>query len=104
MCFETAGSVRSNGSASSLTVAAPSTKRGRIARRVALDRAANVSLRRSSSIAFVTLSHTLVSLSDNKPIRKIHCRRKSFKRWVEEREEARALRLPHRSHVLLHVS
>ena len=44
MCFEIAGSVIANGSASSLTVAAPSASRARIARRVELASAAKVSL------------------------------------------------------------
>ncbi len=48
-----AGSDMSKGSASSLTLASPSASRARIARRVALARAANVSLRRSSSIDIV---------------------------------------------------
>ena len=56
MCLEIAGSVISNGSASSLTVAAPSARRARIARRVELASAAKVSLSRSSStiVAIVT--------------------------------------------------
>src|SRR5262245_27027880 len=53
MCFEMAGSVRSNGSASSLTVASPRASRARIARRVELANTAKVSLSRSSSIASV---------------------------------------------------
>src|ERR1700694_5151764 len=50
MCFETAGSVRSNGLASSLTVASPCAKRARMARRVEFDSTAKVSLSRSSAI------------------------------------------------------
>src|ERR1700686_1164176 len=50
MCFETAGSVRSNGLASSLTVASPCARRARIARRVEFASTAKVSLRRSSSM------------------------------------------------------
>jgi hypothetical protein len=53
MCLETAGSVRSNGAASSLTVASPAVRRAKIARRVELANAANVSLSRSSSIAVI---------------------------------------------------
>ncbi len=56
MCFEIAGSVISKGSASSLTVAEPSARRARIARRVELASAANVSLSRSSSITMVMVS------------------------------------------------
>src|ERR1700736_3829461 len=56
MCFEIAGSVISNGSASSLTVASPSARRARIARRVELASAAKVSLSRSSSSIIVMVA------------------------------------------------
>ena len=58
MCFEIAGSVSSNGSASSFTVASPSARRARIARRVGFASAAKVSLSRSSSIVLLTAFHT----------------------------------------------
>jgi hypothetical protein len=50
MCLEIAGSVISNGSASSFTVAALVTRWARIARRVELAKAAKVSLSRSSMV------------------------------------------------------
>ena len=49
-CLETAGRVRLNGSASSLTVASPSASRTKIARRVVLASAAKVASSRSSSM------------------------------------------------------
>jgi hypothetical protein len=59
MCFEIAGSVIANGSASSFTVAAPSASRANIARRVEFASAAKVSVSRRSSIAaFVTPRRT----------------------------------------------
>src|SRR5207249_10645898 len=87
MCFEIAGSVISNGSASSLTVASPSARRARIARRVELARAAKVSLGRSSSIAIVTARPAL-SRAANLPIRKVQPSARAVKRGLAERVRA----------------
>jgi hypothetical protein len=50
MCLEMAGKLKSNGSASSLTVASPSANRAKIARRVEFAKAAKVWLSLSSSL------------------------------------------------------
>jgi hypothetical protein len=65
MCLEMAGSVRSNGSASSLTFASPSASRAKIARRVELASAAKVPLSRSSSVMSVMGVQFLFSQSVN---------------------------------------
>src|SRR5437016_5012563 len=80
MCFEMAGSVISNGSASSLTVAAPSARRARIARRVELASAAKVSLSRSSSIAVVGVVHHCA--------RWIECRQTEPRRYAREKRSS----------------
>ena len=71
MCFEMAGSVSSNGSARSLTVASPSARRARIARRVGLASAAKVSL---EPVLVDAEAHDATSYfpeSANKPIWKV---------------------------------
>jgi hypothetical protein len=54
-CFETAGSVMSNGFASSVTDASPDARRARIARLVGSAIAANVTLSRSVAMPLLNL-------------------------------------------------
>ena len=61
MCLEIAGRVRSNGAARSFTVASPWARRERIARRVELASAANVSSSRASSSVAVTDATSVLS-------------------------------------------
>ena len=60
MCFETAWTLIENGAASSLTVASPSARRARIARRVGSARAAKVLLSWSTANVFTYLVDQLI--------------------------------------------